>query len=134
MFEPRNWTMIALSSLIAAPALWLVNVGSAMPIEGPRSGPGMNRLVRSIPLTQAALAPSGTRPPSIGSQTRGITRTFQCRDATGLRERVRRISFRSSAIRADRDRKSGQPDGQWEPEATTVKRLMAAAHEAALKR
>jgi len=43
MFEPRIWTMIVLSSLIAAPALWLINAGSVVG-EG-RSGSAMYQLV-----------------------------------------------------------------------------------------
>ena len=44
MFEPRIWTMVVLSSLIAAPALWLINAGSLVG-DGVRSGPGMYQLV-----------------------------------------------------------------------------------------
>jgi len=44
MFEPRIWTMIVLSSLIAAPALWLINAGSVMRADEVRSGPTMYQL------------------------------------------------------------------------------------------
>lgn len=45
MFEPRMWTMIVLSSLIAAPALWLVEVGTGMRSDVVRSGSGIYHLV-----------------------------------------------------------------------------------------
>jgi len=45
MFEPRLWTMIILWSLIAAPALWLINAGSVIQPDEVRSGPAMYHLV-----------------------------------------------------------------------------------------
>jgi hypothetical protein len=45
MFEPRTWTMIVLSSLIAAPALWLITAGSVLGADEVRSGPTMYQLV-----------------------------------------------------------------------------------------
>jgi len=45
MFEPRFWTMIVMSSLIAAPALWLINAGSVVGTDEDRSGPAMYQLV-----------------------------------------------------------------------------------------
>jgi len=45
MFELRIWTMIVLSSVIAAPALWLINAGSVMRADEVRSEPTMYQLV-----------------------------------------------------------------------------------------
>jgi hypothetical protein len=45
MFESRVWTMIVLSSLIAAPGLWFINAGSVARIEESRPGGAMYHLV-----------------------------------------------------------------------------------------
>jgi hypothetical protein len=42
---PRIWTMIVLSSLIAAPALWLINAGSVVSAGEDRAGPSLYQLV-----------------------------------------------------------------------------------------
>ena len=45
MFESRIWTMIVLSSLIAAPGLWFINAGSVAKIGESRPGSAMYQLV-----------------------------------------------------------------------------------------
>jgi len=45
MPEPRIWTMIVLSSLIAAPAIWFINEGSVMQTGDVRSSSTMYHLV-----------------------------------------------------------------------------------------
>jgi hypothetical protein len=73
MFEHRIWTMIMLSSLIAAPAMWIINSGSVMPTDEVRGGPAMYSLASVNSTDTDAIASRGfaTAEPRISDPKNG---------------------------------------------------------------